>query len=97
MSDPAIKAALREAGEAARLSLGADGGCLPIACANCTLPPCACADAAAAAAVAAFLRALPDWCLFQEFGRPPVPGTTGSGHITDLAAAVERAAQEETR
>jgi hypothetical protein len=88
MSDAVVKA-LREAGEAARLSLGADGGCLQIACANCTLPPCACADAAAAAAVVAFHRRMaehwkgfaPDW----------------QARHTQMADSVERAAQEDKR
>lgn len=53
MSDP-IRDALREAGEAARRSLY-PGMCRDGAC---MLAPCACADDAAAAAVAAFLRVI---------------------------------------
>lgn len=81
-ADP-IRDALREAGEAARDSFA----CKP--CGEpCTLPPCWCADAAAAAAVAAFLRALPACDVMMD--RPE-----GAMHSTrTLAAAVERAAKE---
>jgi hypothetical protein len=91
MSD-AVKAAIEAAAQAVCRwpdGLSCNSSQPSPACENCT--------GHAAAAIAAFLRALPDWCLFQEFGKPPVPGTTGSGHITDLAAAVTRAAQEDKR
>jgi hypothetical protein len=47
-----------------------------------------------APAIAAFLRALHPWTVFQGHGDPPVPGRLGSGNLHDIATAVERAARE---
>ncbi len=80
-TDP-IRDALRAAGEAARDAFA----CKP--CGEpCTLPPCRCADAAGAAAVAAFLRALPACDVMMDHPE-------GAMHSTrTLAAAVEAAAR----
>ena len=79
-ADP-IRDALREAGEAARDSFA----CKP--CGEpCTLPPCRCADDAAAAAVAAFNRRIAGH--FRERGRTHDLAT--AIELEDIAAAVER-------
>ena len=57
MTDP-IRAALDKAAEAVRVSLIKDGSCLDGEA--CSAAPCKCACDAAANAIAAFLRALPD-------------------------------------
>jgi hypothetical protein len=43
----------------------------------------------ARAAIAAFLRALPDHSVMQSLNQPPVPGSIGSGSLHTIAAAVE--------
>jgi len=53
-----IAAALRAAGEAARKAFTVPGCCMEGT--GCELPPCHCSQVAAAAAIAAFLRAAPD-------------------------------------
>ncbi len=83
-----VKKALEAAGEAAREQLRASGSCLSEAC---DIGPCDCANDAAAAAIAAFLRALP-------VGLRGVPGAITDGYAPAvmphlLAAAVEAAAK----
>jgi hypothetical protein len=91
MSDP-IKAALREAGEAARKAMAKPGCCIEGT--GCELPPCHCSQVAAAAAVAAFLRALPTMHFRITPGHVAILGQRG---LEELAAAVTRAAQEDKR
>lgn len=55
--DPVIAAALDAAGEAGRKAMALPGCCLEGT--GCELPPCHCSRVAAAADVAAFLRAIP--------------------------------------
>ena len=43
----------------------------------------------AKAAIAAFLRALPDHAVMQAFRQPAVPGSIGNGSLHTIAAAVE--------
>jgi hypothetical protein len=66
MTDPAIEAALREAGEAVRQSLVKPPCCMEGT--GCELPPCHCAQVAAAIAVEAFLRALPTVWVRDTYG-----------------------------
>jgi hypothetical protein len=92
VSDAAIKAALQAAGEAARVALTKPG----VACGDpiCTIAPCECARDGAAAAIVAFLRALPD-----RFAMPGEhnPACQVLGHaaceMRKLAAAVEQEAR----
>jgi hypothetical protein len=87
MTDAAIKAALVAAGEAARKAFIVPGCCMEST--GCELPPCHCSQVAAAAAVAAFLRALP----ITHFGLGPWM-RSGPDLGAEIAAAVERAARE---
>ncbi len=83
--DP-IKAALVAAGEAARKAFIVPGCCMEGT--GCEMPPCHCSQVAAAAAVAAFLRALPPYQIRAT-------GLVMIGEdLREFAAAVERAAQE---
>jgi hypothetical protein len=45
-----------------------------------------------AAAIAAFLEALPQWAMLRGHDMPPIPGRLGIGTPSDIAAAVRRAA-----
>jgi hypothetical protein len=86
-ADPTITSALRAAGEAARIA-----GCQPGCCGEgtgCEVGPCHCAKVAAAAAIAAFLRALPERDLLATRMSIGFPGT-----LHRLAAAVEEAARD---
>jgi hypothetical protein len=88
--DDAIRKALEAAGEAVRQSLIKPPCCMEGT--GCELPPCHCSSVAAAAAIAAFLEALPpvDVMMAQ---RPHDPVDPGGPHSTGtLAAAVRRAA-----
>ena len=88
MSDP-IRDALRVAGEAARKAIIRPGCCMEGT--GCEMPPCHCSQVAAAAAVAAFLRALP-----PRFPLPRPGGQTwghAHGEMARIADAVERAAR----
>lgn len=93
MTDAPIRAALREAGEAARQAIIRPGCCMEGT--GCEVLPCHCSQVAASAAIAAFLRALPE--------RFPMPGEHNpdcqvwghaKGEMRKLAAAVEAAAAE---
>jgi hypothetical protein len=91
-SDPTIKAALEAAGEAVRQSNQHSDVCYYMEA--CRLKPCACAYNASAAAIAAFLRALPgstrnDGALWWY----QIPADTETHHW--LAAAVEEAARDD--
>ena len=84
MTADAIRAALDAAAEAARTE-----ACKPGCCGEgtgCEIGPCYCSKVAATAAVAAFLRALPDRVVVQLM--EPACDTLHS-----LAAAVEAAAE----
>ena len=83
MTAPAIRAALDAAAEASRNWMCASATCTSDVCDG---GPCACARDAATAAVAAFLRALPDRVVVQLM--EPACDTLHS-----LAAAVEAAAE----
>lgn len=86
-ADPTITAALRAAAEAARIA-----GCQPGCCGEgtgCEVGPCHCSHVAAAAAIAAFLRALGSMPMKQVGGV-----WIGPVGCRDLAAAVEAAAHE---
>jgi hypothetical protein len=89
MTDEAIKAALEESAQA--VCRWPDG----LSC-NSSQPSPACENCRghAAAAVAAFLRALPnsDLCTQGVFSRRWIDGEPTTTHM--IAAAVERAAQE---
>lgn len=53
-------------------------------------------ELAAAAAIAAFLRALPDYSVMQGLKQPPPPGgTLAHSSLHFIAAAVTRAASED--
>lgn len=81
-----IRKALEAAGEAARKALVKPPCCMEGT--GCEMPPCHCSQRAAAAAVAAFLRALPNLNLCTrgvcKFNRV--------ADASDLAAAVEKEA-----
>jgi hypothetical protein len=90
MTDP-IRAAWKEAAEAARAALTHDEACPDSVCPSL---PCQCVSDATAATIAAFLRALPPGMIRW--------GTDASGYDTHnkptlrrLAAAVEAAAKED--
>jgi hypothetical protein len=90
-ADPTITAALRAAAEAARIA-----GCQPGCCGEgtgCEVGPCHCARVAATAAIAAFLRALPDVVRSVPFksNSDGMLHTRQSYFAGDLAAAVEAA------
>lgn len=93
MSDPAIKAALEQAGEAVRIAMMRPGCCMA-AGAGCELPPCHCATVAAAAAVAAFLRSpgAKEFIINLQ-GTPWAYGTLDG--IEAFAAAVEKEAADD--
>jgi hypothetical protein len=92
MTDAAIKAALEAAGEAARKALVKPPCCMEGT--GCELPPCHCSKVAAAAAIAAFLRALPQ----EPWRSDPIGRWSIGGDIADeIAAAVEQAAREGAR
>jgi hypothetical protein len=80
MSDASIKAALEAAGEATYAAMVAGHHCSETGVCR---KPCECASACAAAAIAAFLRALPE---LTEGGGPALY------HSAGLATAVKRAA-----
>jgi hypothetical protein len=87
MSDEVIKRALEGAGEAVRQAIIKPPCCMEGT--GCELPPCHCASVAAAAAIAAFLEALPPLTA--------LPGPDGSlvgiktVRLRALATAVRRA------
>lgn len=92
-----VKAALEAAGEAARKALVRPGCCMEGT--GCEVCPCHCASLAAAAAIASFLRALPEDVLFarmkgDEAAMLSVRFVDGAEDFDDLAAAVTAAAQE---
>lgn len=90
MSDPAIRAALRAGGEAARKEAMRAGWCWHDRI--CEAAPCACCAVVAAAAVAAFLRALP---VGLPTADSPTPYRIARAEQRDAwAAAVEAAAKE---
>jgi hypothetical protein len=86
MTNPAIKAARKAAGEAARKAMLKPSSCMVGT--SCEFPPCQCAQVIADDAVEVFLRALPSG------------GWSFNGcHITAphmAAAAVARAAKEDS-
>jgi hypothetical protein len=89
MLDP-IRAALDAAGEAARVAMSRPGCCMEGT--GCELPPCHCSREAAAAAIAAFLRALPTHHMRRRY-----PGGLYDTHgmtTKRLALLVEAAAKE---
>ena len=79
--DDAIKRALEVAGEAVRHRARFS-----------PLTGMALSQDFAAAAIAAFLEALPQWAMLQGHDMPPIPGRLGIGTPSDIAAAVRRAA-----
>lgn len=90
-ADSTITAALRAACEAARIA-----GCQPGCCGEgtgCEVGPCHCAHVSSAAAIAAFLRALPQVHLPDEraYGGYYLLTTR---EAQALAAAVEEAARD---
>lgn len=98
MSDP-IKAALEAAGEAVRQNLIKPPCCMEGT--GCELPPCHCSSVAAAAAIAAFLEAMPEdpdhechtvGCVGSNYAGEGHERTTGYWAAKMLAAAVRRAA-----
>ena len=85
-----VRAALDAAGEAVRVYLDKNG-CGEV----CALRPCRCADGAAAAAIAAFLRALPGCdVMLQRWTDDDPPQQNGPHSNFTLAAAVTAAARE---
>ncbi len=90
MTDAAIKAALEAAGEAARKAVITPGCCMEGT--GCEIAPCHCSQVAASAAIAAFLRALPE---MGAWNRKKGRAETASKDVLDkIAAAVEAAARE---
>jgi hypothetical protein len=90
MSDP-IRAALDKAAEAARIE-----ACKPGCCGEgtgCEVGPCHCSRVAAAAAVAAFFRALPDLSVCLRLAC----NYNGSGDSSATLAAPVLAAAKEDR
>lgn len=91
MSDAAIKAALEAAAEACRdashMCATGDLAALSKCLTTKAWQPCRCRRQATAA-VAAFLRALPDW------HEVPPGRSASSAYLCALAAAVEAAARE---
>lgn len=101
-ADPTITAALRAASEAARIA-----GCQPGCCGEgtgCEVGPCHCAHVSSAAAIAAFLRALPAkhglrqravyFMVEDEWGGAGIAPVAGAEDFASLAAAVEEAARD---
>ena len=89
----AVREALEAAGEAVRKALVKPPCCMEGT--GCELPPCHCSRVAASAAIAAFLRALPDYSVMQGLKQPPPPGgTLAHSSLHFIAAAVEAAARE---
>ena len=86
--DDAIKRALEVAGEA-MLTERENMGALAH---RVTAPGAKLEDRLAAAAIAAFLEAVPQWAMLQGHDMPPIPGRFGIGTPSDIAAAVRRAA-----
>jgi hypothetical protein len=90
MSDP-IRAALDKAAEAARIE-----ACKPGCCGEgtgCEVGPCHCSRVAAAAAIAAFLRALTDGAVLVLLSKAPDPYYGWRDTLADavLAAAKDQA------
>lgn len=91
MTDPTIATALDAASEAGRQAMALPGCCLEGT--GCELPPCHCSRVAAAAAVAAFLRALPEHQMKLRLG--PAAFSPEATSTRKMAAAVEAAAKGE--
>jgi hypothetical protein len=88
MTDP-IRAAIKKAAEAARIE-----ACKPGCCGEgtgCEVGPCHCSRVAAAAAIAAFLRALPDGSMIVAIARSSSPNNRWQDAMAEavLAAAKE--------
>jgi hypothetical protein len=89
MPDP-IREGLVKAGDAARVAMSRPGCCMEGT--GCELPPCHCSRVAAAAAIVAFLRALPTHHMRRRY-----PGGLYDTHgmtTKRLASLVEAAAKE---
>ena len=89
MTDP-IRAALEKAAEAARIE-----ACKPGCCGEgtgCEVGPCHCSRVAAAAAVAAFLHALPDGSMIVAIARSSSPNNRWQDAMAQavLAAAKDQ-------
>ena len=87
MTDP-IRAALEKAAEAARIE-----ACKPGCCGEgtgCEVGPCHCSRVAAAAAVAAFLRALPDDAVLMLLTGEQDPNHGWRDTLADAVLAVAK-------